>query len=43
MNRTVRIGIIALSIVVAAVTYISHREAAAARQMRTPPAVATKT
>jgi drug/metabolite transporter (DMT)-like permease len=30
------------SIVVAAVTYISHREAAAARQMRTPPAVATK-
>ena len=31
------------SIVVAAVTYISHREAAAARCMRTPPAVATKT
>ncbi len=30
-------------IVVAAVTYISHREAAAARRMRTPPAVATKT
>ena len=29
-------------IVVAAVTYISHREAAAARSMRTPPAVATK-
>jgi drug/metabolite transporter (DMT)-like permease len=29
-------------IVVAAVTYISHREAAAARRMRTPPAVATK-
>ena len=30
-------------IVVAAVSYISHREAAAARRMRTPPAVATKT
>ncbi|MHA1527584.1 MAG: DMT family transporter [Alphaproteobacteria bacterium] len=30
-------------IVVAAVTYISHREAVAARRMRTPPAVATKT
>ena len=30
------------SIVVAAVTYISHREAQAARRMRTPPAVATK-
>jgi drug/metabolite transporter (DMT)-like permease len=30
-------------IVVAAVTYISHREAQAARRMRTPPAVATKT
>jgi drug/metabolite transporter (DMT)-like permease len=29
--------------VVAAVTYISHREAQAARRMRTPPAVATKT
>jgi len=29
-------------IVVAAVTYISHREAVAARRMRTPPAVATK-
>ena len=29
--------------VVAAATYISHREAAAARRMRTPPAVATKT
>ena len=29
-------------IVVAAVTYIAHREAAAARRMRTPPAVATK-
>ncbi|MDA1311190.1 MAG: DMT family transporter [Proteobacteria bacterium] len=29
-------------IVVASVTYISHREAAAARKMRTPPAVATK-
>jgi drug/metabolite transporter (DMT)-like permease len=29
-------------IVVAAVTYISHREAAAARRMRTPPAIATK-
>ena len=29
-------------IVVAAVTYISHREAAAARRMRTPPAVATR-
>jgi drug/metabolite transporter (DMT)-like permease len=31
------------SIVVAAVTYISHREARVARRMRTPPAVATKT
>jgi drug/metabolite transporter (DMT)-like permease len=30
-------------IVVAAVSYISHREAVAARRMRTPPAVATKT
>ena len=30
-------------IVVAAVTYISHREAQAARRLRTPPAVATKT
>ena len=30
-------------IVVAAVTYISHREAVAARQAHTPPAVATKT
>jgi len=30
-------------IVVAAVSYIAHREAAAARRMRTPPAVATKT
>ncbi|HSF95706.1 MAG TPA: EamA family transporter [Thermohalobaculum sp.] len=29
--------------VVAAATYISHREAQAARRMRTPPAVATKT
>ena len=29
-------------IVVAAVTYISHREAQAARRLRTPPAVATK-
>jgi len=29
-------------IVVAAITYISHREAAAARRLRTPPAVATK-
>jgi drug/metabolite transporter (DMT)-like permease len=29
-------------IVVAAVSYISHREAVAARRMRTPPAVATK-
>lgn len=29
-------------IVVAAVTYISHREAVAARQMRTPPATALK-
>lgn len=29
--------------VVAAVTYISHREAVAARRMHTPPAVATKT
>ncbi|HUF85990.1 MAG TPA: DMT family transporter [Thermohalobaculum sp.] len=31
------------AVVVGAVTYISHREAAAARRMRTPPAVATKT
>jgi drug/metabolite transporter (DMT)-like permease len=30
-------------IVVAAVSYISHREAVAARRMRTPPEVATKT
>ncbi len=30
-------------IVVAAVTYISHREAVAARRQHTPPAVATKT
>ena len=30
-------------IVVASVTYISHREAVAARQAHTPPAVATKT
>jgi hypothetical protein len=29
--------------VVAAATYISHREARAARKLRTPPALATKT
>jgi len=34
---------IGVGMVVAAATYISHREAQAARRLRTPPAVATET